>query len=140
MSDPVLVPAPASCCPHCCRTQRQTRYGKNPCGTQRFRCLFCLRDYTASPKPRGYAAELRHQGVRLYLEGLSLRRIARTLSVNHQTVANWVAAYQEQLQSSGQPQLPEDPALAAEGAVVELDELHTFIGAKRGEKNAGSTS
>ena len=69
-----------------------------------------------------------------------MRRIARTLSVNHQTVANWVASYQEQLQSSGQSQLPQDPILAAEGTIVELDELHTFIGAKRGEKNAGSTS
>ena len=66
----------------------------------------------------------------MYVDGLNLRRIARLLGVNPQSVANWVNAYQSNL--------PQDPSLA-HCQVVELDELHTFIGCPTGEKKSGST-
>ncbi len=71
------------------------------------------------------------------LEGLSLRAVARILSVNPQSVANWLAAHQVALQDKGETALPPAGAVAAQ--TVELDEVHVFVGARKGEKNAGST-
>ncbi len=69
------------------------------------------------------ALEVRAQAVRLYVDGLSLRQIARQLGVVHQTVANWVAAHSDHLPA---PPTPPQPV-----AVVEQDELFTFIGTKK---------
>jgi len=44
------------------------------------------------------------------------------LKVNHQSVANWVKEYSEQLPDA---QVPEKPKVA------ELDELFTFVGKKK---------
>lgn len=37
----------------------------------------------------GYEATVRDQAVKLYLEGMNLRRMGRILGVHHQSVANW---------------------------------------------------
>ncbi|MER3408295.1 MAG: hypothetical protein C4292_06100 [Nitrososphaera sp.] len=55
------------------------------------------------------------------MNGMNLRRIARTLQVAHQSVAHWVKAHVAQL-----PAQPPSPA--APLAVHELDELFTFVG------------
>lgn len=49
---------------------------------------------------------------------MNLRRIARTLRVNHQSVANWVKAHAARL--------PDAP-VPSEVEIVELDELFTFV-------------
>ena len=55
---------------------------------------------------------MRQQALALHVEGLSFRRIARLLSVNPQSIANWVAAKQKALQQQGEQALPaNDPAL-----------------------------
>jgi hypothetical protein len=74
--------------------------------------------------------------VALHLEGLSLRAVARIVAVNPQSVANWVAAHQSALHDKGESSLPPAPVAAQ---TVELDEVHVFVGARKGEKNAGST-
>jgi transposase len=63
------------------------------------------------------------QAVRMYVDGMNLRRIGRHLGVNHQSVANWVKAYVAQLPPAP---LPDD-----EVETLEMDELHTFIGDKK---------
>ena len=125
-------------CPKCGSDKRQAKAGKSPVGSLRFHCHACDKDYTPQPKPKGYPISTRNEAVRLHVEGLSLRRIARVLGVNHQSVANWTTAYQSVLQASGENTLPTGEVATCQ--TVELDELHTFIGCRRGEKNAGSTS
>jgi transposase-like protein len=114
-------------CPYCHNHEEQIKAGRNGSGSQRYKCKVCNRHYTPEPREKGYPQEIRQQAVRLYVDGMNLRRIARHLGVNHQSVANWVAAYAAQLP---------DPPLPDEVATVELDELYTFIG----EKKSGSTS
>ena len=63
----------------------------------------------------------------MYVDGMNLRRIARQLGVNHQSVANWVNAYAVQLPPAPMPEQID---------TVELDELHTFVE----QKKRGSTS
>lgn len=115
-------------CPHCQRHDRQLKIGRTPSGSQRYVCVSCQRKYTPQPKAQGYAPDVRRQAIQFYVDGMSLRRIARHLGVVHQTIANWVAAHVATL--------PDTPPLPAHDAqhplpVVELDELYTFEGAKK---------
>ncbi len=84
-------------CPKCQSRQRQVKDGFTPAKSQRHRCKRCGCRYTPMPKERGYDEEVRLQALRLHLEGLSLRAISRVLEVNHQTAANWINAYANQL-------------------------------------------
>jgi transposase-like protein len=66
---------------------------------------------------------MRQQAIRLYVDGMNLRRIARHLGVVHQTVANWVTA---QVAS-----LPDKPPQPESVTMLEQDELYTFVEAKK---------
>ena len=111
-------------CPYCQRSERQVKAGFNDSGSQRYLCQGCQRKYTPEPNPQGYAAATRQEALRLYADGMNLRRIARTLHVSHPTVANWINAHAAKLPAT--PPLPAAPL-----AVNELDELFTFIGSKK---------
>src|SRR5215813_9813995 len=110
-------------CPACQASDHQIKAGKHASGSQRYQCQNCGRKYAPAPAPHSYPIAVRAQAVRLYVDGLGLRQIARQLGVVHQTIANWVAAYSDQL--------PEPPAPPQPVAVVEQDELFTFVGTKK---------
>lgn len=114
-------------CPHCERTERQNRAGKTVAGKQRYQCMYCMRKYTPDPKPRGYGNQVRQQALRMYIDGINFRRIARHLGVHHTTVIRWVREAAEKLPK---PPVPEEVNQA------ELDEMFTFIE----HKKTGSTS
>lgn len=95
-----------SSCPRCSKRIRQVRDGFTQAGSQRYRCRSCGYRYTPSPKDQGYPEEVRFQALQLYLEGDSMREVARKLGVNHQSVANWMKAYALYLP----PDLPADIA------------------------------
>ena len=111
-------------CPTCQSSTRQVKHGRNPSGSQRYLCQSCTRTYTPEPTVSGYDAATRQQALRLYADGMNLRRIARHLGVVHQTVANWVTAHADALPA--QPPQPDGPVETAE-----LDELYTFVGHKK---------
>ena len=110
-------------CPSCQSTTRQVKHGRNPCGSQRYLCQGCQRTYTPEPTPSGYDAATRRQALRLYADGMNLRRSARQLGVVHQTVANWVDAHADALPA--QPSQPESVQTA------ERDDLYTFSGQQK---------
>ncbi|WP_374686776.1 helix-turn-helix domain-containing protein [Promineifilum sp.] len=97
---------PRLSCPRCYSQSRQTRDGRTPAGSQRYRCAACGCRYTPFPREQGYAEDLRFQALQLYLEGNSMREVARLLNVNHQSVANWMKDYARYLP----PDLPPDIA------------------------------
>lgn len=109
-------------CPHCQSSEKQVKSGKTKAGSQRYKCQFCRRLYTPQPKLQGYPAEVRHQAVQLYLDGMNLRRIGRHLGLDHKTVSLWLKAHAAQLQAAS---VPEDVNNA------ELDELFTFVEKKK---------
>jgi len=86
-----------------------------------------MRKYTPDPKPRGYGKQVRQQALRMYVDGINFRRIARHLGVHHTTVIRWVREMAEKLPK---PPVPEKVNQA------ELDEMFTFIE----HKKTGSTS
>lgn len=109
-------------CPNCGAQSGQVKNGRNPSGSQRYKCKPCGRIYTPEPTLTGYEQATRDQAVRLSVEGMNLRRIGRILGVNHQSVANWVNAHAERLPDAPVPETVE---------TAELDELFTFIGEKK---------
>src|SRR6476659_11349803 len=95
-------------CPSCQQPTAVYKCGFNKTGSQRWRCRRCQRYFTPLRKPMGHAPALREAALRLYLEGTSLRAIGRLLHVNHQSVANWVAAAARQLPSRVADSTPTD--------------------------------
>ena len=110
-------------CPRCGIEEKQARFGKNRCGTQRFICQLCHVTYTLEPKKPGYSEEVREKAVRLYVEGNNFRRIGRLLNVNHQSVVNWVNAYHEKVK--------EKAVVPSASKTIEMDELWTFVEKKK---------
>jgi predicted Zn finger-like uncharacterized protein len=110
-------------CPHCQQTTYQIKDGLTGAGSQRIRCRACGHRYTPTPKPHGYADEVRQQALKLYVDGLNFRRIARILGVHHQSVINWVNA--------AAAALPEPSPIPSTTDTIELDELYTFVGQKK---------
>ena len=80
-------------CPKCLSTETQNKDGRTAAGSQRYKCKRCGHRYTPTHKEKGYDEEIRLHALTLYLEGVSLRGVARILDVNHQSVANWVNEY-----------------------------------------------
>ena len=108
----------------CGQTEGQVKVGHTGAGSQRYLCRGCGHKYTPMPKHHGYEDHVRQQALRLYVDGINLRRIERILGVSRQSVANWVNAYAQVV-----PALPPVPSIAIQ--VAELDELYTFIGQKK---------
>jgi insertion element IS1 protein InsB len=84
--------------------------------------MFCGSKYTPEKKQHGYDAKVRKQAIRLYVDGMNLRRTARHLGVHHSTVSTWVKEYVK-----GLPQAPQPKKVK----IAEMDELFTFIGKKK---------
>ena len=115
-------------CPTCGETTKQHRAGTNLTGTARRECRHCGRTYTPQPKHHGHDLALRRQALQMYVDGMNLRRIARHLSVNHQSVANWVNAAAENI---APPATPKERQGEETVETLELDELYTFVAEKK---------
>jgi transposase-like protein len=71
----------------------------------------------------GHDPSLKETAIRLYLEGNTFRGVGRVLSVNFQSVINWVNRAHDELPHHVEDQTPTEN--------VEIDELFTFVGKKR---------
>lgn len=84
-------------CPYCWKDGYCIKSGLNRNGTQRYRCRRCKRYSTAISNRKRSTHELQARAVRLYLDGMSRRAVARLLGVHHQTVGRWVASRTREL-------------------------------------------
>ena len=66
----------------------------------------------------------------MYVDGINFRRIARHLSVNHQSVINWVNAAAACIPP---PPTPVERQKEQVAEVLELDELYTFVSKKKSQ-------
>ncbi len=87
---------------------------------QRYKCKSC--DYRHTVKYLGKSPDIKRQTLQLYLEGLGFRSIGRFLNCNHVTVYKWIKAHGESIEP-----LRSDKDIE----VIELDEMHTYIGSKK---------
>ena len=87
---------------------------------QRYKCKSC--GYRHTVQYLGISPETKRQALQLYLEGLGFRSIGRFLKCSHVAVYNWIKAHGESIETIRS---------AAGVEVVELDEMHTYIGSKK---------
>jgi len=87
---------------------------------QRYLCKECKYRFTV--EVLGKPEKLKRDALILYLEGLGFRSIGRFLKVSHVAVFNWIKAFGKNL---------DELRSANEIEVVEIDEMHTYIGSKK---------
>jgi len=97
-------------------------------GQQRYRCKSCGLNYSVEFKSTATRDYTRRFALMLYLEGLGFHSIGRLLHVSHVSVIKWVRRYGKQLE-----ELKNDKPVN----VVEMDELHTYIGSKKATAGYG---
>ena len=112
------------CCPKC----KSTNFRKDGIvkSKQRFLCKDC--QYRFTVEEIGKSEKTKRDALMLYLEGLGFRSIGRFLEVSHVAVFNWIKEMGETV---------EDLRSSKEIEVVEIDEMHTFIGSKKTTAGCG---
>ena len=113
-------------CVHC-GSSSWIKYGIAQ-GRQRYRCKVCGHRYTVERKSSAFSASVKQQALKLYLEGMGFRAISRVLGMSHVSVYRWIKAMGQQADP-----LPSHSAID----VVEMDELHTYIGNKKTTAGSG---
>jgi transposase len=113
-------------CPRC----KSSSHRKNGIvdGRQRYKCHDCGYNYSVEIKSTASSSFVKRQALQLYLEGLGFRSIGRILGVSHVSVQKWIKKFGQEL---------EDLKSENEIAVVELDEMHTYIGNKKNIAGSG---
>ncbi|CEG12682.1 transposase (fragment) [groundwater metagenome] len=87
---------------------------------QRYLCKECQYHFTVEEVGKSF--KLKRDALVLYLEGLDFRSIGRFLDVSHVTVFNLIKKFGKKL----------DEIRSSEDIkVVEIDEMHTYIGSKK---------
>ncbi len=89
-------------------------------GKQRYLCKDCKYHFTVEYV--GKPEKMKRDALILYLEGLGFRSIGRFLKVSHVAVFNWIKGFGGKLDALRS---------AEEIEVVEIDEMHTYIGLKK---------
>ena len=97
-------------------------------GEQRFLCKNCGCKFVPT-RQRGKPEKDKLLAIWLYMHGLSLRSIAKILSVTHKSVYDWVRALLETNYIRPEPQ--------GDAVVVELDEVMCYLNSKRTEAGYG---
>ena len=91
-------------------------------GAQRYKCKDCGCNYTVDYSIIAEKEKKRRFGLSMYLEGLGFHSIGRLLNVSHVSVINWVKKYGSELSSVRNPKPVK---------IMEMDELHTYVGSKK---------
>ena len=89
---------------------------------QRYKCKKCNYRYTVQIKSTAKPKELKRFALILYLEGLGFRSIGRILKVSNVSILNWIRGFGKSVL-----ELKSDDEIE----VVEMDEMHTYIGQKK---------
>jgi len=92
-------------------------------GRQRYKCKDCGCNYTVELKSTAKPASLKKQALHLYLEGLGFRSIGRFLGVSNVSVLNWIRSLGKEVEKLN--------AESKEIEMVEVDEIHSYIGSKK---------
>jgi transposase-like protein len=113
-------------CPRC----NSSSHKKNGIvgGRQRYKCHDCGYNYTVELKSTAFSTSVKKQALQLYLEGLGFRSIGRFLGVSHVSVQRWIKKFGQELED-----LKSENAIS----IVEMDEMHTYIGNKKNIAGSG---
>jgi insertion element IS1 protein InsB len=102
-------------CPQCNSSENKKNGFRR--GKQSYQCKNCSYQYVETPKARGYPVEVKKLCLKMYLNGMGFRAIARVTQIDHTTIINWVREEAKKLPN--EPQEEEIPE------ITEIDELQT---------------
>lgn len=106
-----------------CADCKLVKAGKS--GTkQRYLCKGCGRKTTGSVTKKKYSTYKKNKAIELYLEGLSIRSVARLSKTSHVTLQRWILQAAEKVK---QQQI-------SRSAAIEIDELYYFVGKRKLKK------
>lgn len=88
----------------------------------RYKCKKCKYSFTVVKKSTSVSSDKKRLALELYLEGLGFNSIGRVLGVSHVSVLNWVKKY---------GRLAEEIKSDNEIEIMEIDEMHSYIGQKK---------
>ena len=91
-------------------------------GRQRYKCKKCIYRYTVVQKSDVKSQDTRRMALEMYLEGLGFRAIGRLLRISYGTAYQWVKKWDKQVELPKRDEPIE---------IVELDEMHTYVGSKK---------
>lgn len=91
-------------------------------GVQRYKCKSCGYNYTVVFRRGTKPADQKRMALLMYLEGLGFRSIGRILNVHNTTVYRWIRSFGESVEV-----IRNDKPIK----IMELDELHTYVGHKK---------
>ena len=102
-------------------------------GLQRYKCRGCGRNPRAGDRRERYDNRTRALAVSMYLNNCGFRSIGRVLDVPFQLVHRWIGRAGEIVEKAVAEQQFEQKEIA----ILEMDELYTFIQKKRGTSEFG---
>ena len=97
-------------------------------GRQRYKCKACRFHYTVAQKSDVKSADTKRLAFEMYLEGLGFRSIGRILKISYGTVYQWIKKWGSNMTLPKRNEAIE---------VVELDEMHTYVGQKKTSNGYG---
>ncbi len=115
-------------CPKC-KSKSHVKYGQVG-GLQRFKCMNCGRQYRV--EEHGKPMALKKLALKMYLEGMGFRAIGRILEVSQVSIMFWIRKFGEIASQTVELQTP--------APIIEIDELHSYIGVKKTTSGSGLRS
>lgn len=114
-------------CPKC-NCAEYCKAGSTVQGRQRYKCKTCGYYYSVKKKSDVKSKETRRLALEMYLEGVGFRAIGRILNISYGTVYHWVKLWGEEASLPKRDEPVE---------IVELDEIHTYVGSKKTTRGYG---
>ncbi|MDJ0533017.1 MAG: hypothetical protein QNJ70_11070 [Xenococcaceae cyanobacterium MO_207.B15] len=87
-------------CPRCKSSQKKKNGLRR--GKQSFKCKNCGYQYVENPISRTYSTEVKQLCLKMYLNGMGFRAIARVTEIDHTTIINWFKEAGELLSDESQ--------------------------------------
>jgi len=100
---------------------------------QRYRCKACSKNQIAGDERVKYDNKTRYMALAMYLNSAGFRSIGRVLGVSFQLVHYWVRKAGEMVEEEAAKR----PNPSKEIAILEMDELYTYIQKKHGKSEYG---
>jgi transposase-like protein len=116
-----------SICPKC-KSEITVKHGIVK-GKQRYTCKTCNYNFTVLKRGRELEKIYIIRALQLYLEGLGFRSISRIIGISHVTIIKWIKRYGSSLEII---RIEKDKE-----AIVEVDEIFSYIGSKKNEYGSG---
>ena len=106
-------------CPRCGGSDLMKRGSKG--GRQRYQCRSCGR-YSTDSQPK-FSAETKALAIKLYMNSMGIRSIARSLNASPAGVLKWIRKEHEAVQRRLAQQAP----VTSGPDIIEMDEIYTYV-------------